>query len=337
MAVASASWSRASALLLCLLTAGPTKPRCHRPAPHLPGSEDERPLRSHVSLQPSGWPVLGDRAAPRGLGEPLGFPVALVAVCVSGRAGVMAASRQAQSVFRKRPAAAHVSTRQPPRSARFRRGKSRAELGAIGLHELPLLWHPATEDNTSLEVGQNWVTNHRSHVCHPVLPSQKKGRGYIFQEVYPAAEAFGKQRGQSCAALTLCCRVPALPVPEQVPSWPCSGGCMGQGQHRRWQSGNPKASMPFQVVGQHWSMIPKEAQGILFLSVSLVPGWEMSSWDDLIQLVLGSADSILSSSTAPFLGWRVPAVAAEVLRLARRQAPSWETSLAQHPCGPGLG
>lgn len=227
VAAASASRSRAPALLLCLLTAGPAKPRHCHPALHLPGSEDEQPLRSHVSPQPSGWPVLGDGAAPRGLGEPLGFPVALVAVCVLGRAGVMAASWQVQSVFCKQPAAAHVSIRQPPRSARFHRGKSRAELGVIGLHELPLLWHPATEDNTSFEVGQNWVTNHRSHVCHPVPPSQKKGRGYIFQEVYPASGAFGKQRGQSRAALTLCCRVPALPVPEQVPLWPCSGGCMG--------------------------------------------------------------------------------------------------------------
>lgn len=40
---------------------------------------------------------------------------------------------------------------------------------------------------------------------------------------------------------------------------------MGRGQHRSWQLGNPKASVPFQLVGQCWSMIPKEVQGILFL------------------------------------------------------------------------
>lgn len=75
--------------------------------------------------------------------------------------------------------------------------------------------------------------------------------------------------------------------------------------------------MLFQLVGQHWSMMPKEVQGIL-LSVSLVPCWKMYSWEDLIQLLSGRADPILSSNAAPslgpaLLGSRVPEVAAEVL------------------------
>lgn len=57
----------------------------------------------------------------------------------------------------------------------------------------------------------------------------------------------------------------------------------------------------------------------------------MSSWEGLIQLVLGSADPILSSSTTPFLGGGSQQWLAEVLRLAQRQAPSWETSLAPAP------
>lgn len=101
----------------------------------------------------------------------------------------------------------------------------------------------------------------------------------------------------------------------------------GEASARGGQPGNPKASVLFQLVGQHRNTIPKEVQGMLFLSVSLVPGWKMSSWEDLIWLVLGRADPILSSSIALGLGpallvWRVPVVAAEVLGLAQRQALS---------------
>lgn len=89
----------------------------------------------------------------------------------------------------------------------------------------------------------------------------------------------------------------------------------------------PQSKRAFPVgvsaVCQHWSMIPGEVQGILFLLVSLVP-----SWEDLIQLVLCSTDPVLGSSTAPGLGppllsWRVPAVSAEVPRLAQRQGLLW--------------
>lgn len=325
VAAASTSRSRAPALLLCLLTAGPAKPRHCLPAPHLPGSKDEQPLCSYVSPQPSGWQVLGDRAAPRGLGEPLGFPVALVAVCVSGRARLTAASWQVQSIFCKRPAAAHVSTRQLPRSARFCRGKSRAELGAIGSHELPLLWHPATEDNTSLEVGQNWVTNHRSHICHPVPPSQKKGRGYIFQEVYPAAGAFGKQIGQSRAALTLHCWVPALPVPEPVA---LQRRLHGARPAPELAAGKPQSKCAFPVGGSVLEHDPKGSAGNSFpwfRAGRCPPGRVSFSWS------WGAQTQFSAAVPLPFWAGGSQQWLAEVLRLAQRQAPSWETSLAPAP------
>lgn len=93
----------------------------------------------------------------------------------------------------------------------------------------------------------------------------------------------------------------------------------------------PQSKRAFPVgvsaVCQHWSMIPREVQGILFLLASLVP-----SWEDLIQLVLCSTDPVLGSSTTPGLGplllsWRVPAVSAEVPRLAQRQGLLWGTLL----------
>lgn len=121
------------------------------------------------------------------LGQPLGFLVALVRwwqwhVCWKGLGPWLLRGRhQGFSVSKQvLPASAHVSLQGVQGFAE----ELRAEPGVIGLHELPLLWHPATENQTSLEVGQNCVTNNRSHVDHPVPPSQNKGRGFLFQEGY---------------------------------------------------------------------------------------------------------------------------------------------------------
>lgn len=56
-----------------------------------------------------------------------------------------------------------------------------------------------------------------------------------------------------------------------------------------------------------------------------VLGWDVSSWGDLIQLVLGCADLMLGSHTIPALG---PALLGwEVLAVAPRQALCWGTLL----------